>query len=302
MKHFICVLCILIVAACLAEKTNPKNSTTSDGSCFRCDQAPAGTIFCDDFENSIPLKNKYFEYNDAGGRFVLDDHAGQNGSRGMKVIFRKGDVDVGWLKKSIGRAPGAYISKNASEPDKDFNEIYWRVDLKRQAGWKGGGGDKLTRATVMVNENWAQGAIGHLWSSGNYLVMDPASGIDEQGKLVSTKYNDFDNLRWNLGKKNGSTDIYSDETAGQWFCVEGHMKLNTPGQKDGLFEFWINDKLQGTTNAMNWHGDWNRDANNMKINAVFFENYWNKGSVQDQERYMDNIVISTERIGCSCGK
>lgn len=288
--------------ACLGEPENKTKEITANGSCFSCAQAPEGTIFCDDFENNLPLKEKYFEYNDAKGQFVLDEKSGQNGSRGMKAIFKKGDIDVGWLKKSIGKTPSNYIGKNAAFPEQDFNEIYWRVDLRRMPGWTGGGGDKLTRATVLANKNWAQGAIGHLWSSGNYLVMDPASGITEQGELVTRYYNDFDRLRWNLGKKLGTTDLYSDATAGQWFCIEGHIKLNTPDQKDGLFEFWINDKLQGRTTAMNWHGNWNTDSNAMKINAVFFENYWNKGSVQDQERYMDNIVISTRRIGCDCAR
>lgn len=293
---------LIILISCSGSDKNTGFVNPGNGSCFTCASAPEGTLFCDDFENNIPLKEKYFEYNDAGGRFMLAEKVGQANSRGMKVIFRKGDVDVGALRKSIGRTPGDYISKNAASPEKDFDEIYWRVDLKRQEGWKGGGGDKLSRATVMANSGWAQGAIGHLWSAGNYIVMDPASGIDEQGNLVTTKYNDFDKLRWNLGKKVGTTDIYSDATAGEWFCIEGHMKLNTPGKNDGLFEFWINDKLQGNTTGMNWHGNWNSDANNMKINAVFFENYWNKGSVQDQERYLDNIVISTKRIRCSCGK
>ena len=36
------------------------------------------------------------------------------------------------------------------------------------------------------------------------------------------------------------------------------------------------------------------------INAVFFENYWNAGSPLTQERYFDNIIISTSRIGCGC--
>jgi hypothetical protein len=33
------------------------------------------------------------------------------------------------------------------------------------------------------------------------------------------------------------------------------------------------------------------------INAVYFENYWNSGSVKLQERYFDNIVISKSPIG-----
>jgi hypothetical protein len=34
------------------------------------------------------------------------------------------------------------------------------------------------------------------------------------------------------------------------------------------------------------------------INAVYLENYWNEGSPQPQDRYFDNFVIATERIGC----
>ena len=34
------------------------------------------------------------------------------------------------------------------------------------------------------------------------------------------------------------------------------------------------------------------------LNAVFLENWWNAGSPVAQERYLDNFVISTERIGC----
>ncbi len=35
----------------------------------------------------------------------------------------------------------------------------------------------------------------------------------------------------------------------------------------------------------------------MGSTRFFFENYWNNGSVKDQERYIDNIVVSTKRIG-----
>lgn len=291
---------IVLYGLFLACSGKKETKAPGDSNCFSCAQAPPGTIFCDDFEDELPLQDKYFEYNSAGGKFTLTEKAGRGNSRGMKVQFSKGDVDVGWLKKSIGRTPDAYIGKNAVRPEEDFNEIYWRVDIKRQEGWKGGGADKLSRATVMANSNWAQGAIGHIWSNGNALMIDPASGITAEGVLVSTKYNDFPNLRWNLGKKVGTTPLFNDENAGKWFCVEGHMRLNTPGESDGLFEFWIDDVLQARTTNMNWHGRWNADPDHYKINAVFFENYWNNGSVQDQERYMDNIVISTQRIGCAC--
>ncbi|MDQ3142543.1 MAG: T9SS type A sorting domain-containing protein, partial [Bacteroidota bacterium] len=78
------------------------------------------------------------------------------------------------------------------------------------------------------------------------------------------------------------------------------VKLNNPGQKNGIFEFWINDTLQASATNLDWHSTWNSDPNNLHINAVFFENYWNSGSPVDQERYFDNLVISTKPIPCSC--
>ena len=34
------------------------------------------------------------------------------------------------------------------------------------------------------------------------------------------------------------------------------------------------------------------------INTLFIENYWNAGSPRAQSRYIDNVVVSTEPIGC----
>lgn len=35
--------------------------------CFSCKDAPAGTIFCDDFEGKEALTNRYFGYDDDEG-------------------------------------------------------------------------------------------------------------------------------------------------------------------------------------------------------------------------------------------
>ena len=248
------------------------------------------------------MSDKYFEYGNDGGDFVPVDGVGIDGSRGMRVRFQAGEVGAGGLKKSFGRTPSAYIGRHAEQPDRDFDEIYWQMWVRRQPGWRGGGGAKLTRATVMASEQWAQGMIAHLWSGGPgdaYLGMDPASGVSPDGTLVSTKYNDFDNLRW-LGFKRGRLPLFDETHTGEWFCIEAHVRLNSLGHSDGVFEFWINDELQAGTYNLNWHGSWNRDPDSFKINAVFFENYWNAGSPVTQERYFDNIIISTRRIGCIC--
>ncbi len=265
--------------------------------CFTCADAPAGTIFCDDFEDGT-LSGKYFEVSNK----LKMAEVGKAGSKGLRATFQPGtSSEAGSLKKSFGKTPDLYIGNPPLNQNTDYDEIYWRIDVRMQPGWYGGGAAKLSRVTTMATENWSQGMIGHIWSGGgspdNYLIMDPASGIDLNGNLVTTKYNDFANLRW-LGSKAGNIDLFSPENAGKWFCIETHVKLNTPGSSDGIMEFWINGIKQAGTYDMNWHADWNSDPNNYKLNTILIENYWNAGPPEVLERYFDNFVISTERIGC----
>ena len=140
------------------------NSTYSQ--CFNCKQAPIGTIFCDDFEEDIPFNQKYFEYNNNGGDFIRLAYTGRDSSFGMRVKWQAGEVGAGSLSKSFGKTPDTYIGKNASRPGENFDEIYWRMDVKAQAGWIGGGPAKLSRALCLANSNWAEGMMAHLWSGG----------------------------------------------------------------------------------------------------------------------------------------
>jgi hypothetical protein len=76
--------------------------------------------------------------------------------------------------------------------------------------------------------------------------------------------------------------------------IEAHARLNDPGRANGVFELWISGGLQARLEGLNWQGAYGEYG----INTVFLENYWNDGSPQPQERYFDNFVVSTERIGC----
>jgi hypothetical protein len=162
----------------------------------------------------------------------------------------------------------------------------------------GGGGDKLSRVVILSDSNWAQALAAHVWSgrdgtSKNYLLLDPASGTSEAGALVTTHYNDFEHLRW-LGSQQGATPIFDAAHAGQWYCVEAHVRLNDADRANGIFELWIDDQLDARREGLNWVGRYSEYG----LNAIFLENYWNDGAVAAQSRTIDNFVVSTARIGC----
>lgn len=270
---------------------NPAGTTGPDA----CARPAAGWIWCDDFEQDRLAA--YFEYADDQGSFVRSGGAGRQGSFGMRARFAAGQVSAGALHLALGRTPQPYF-RPVDAGTAVYRELYWRFYLRNQPGWIGGGGDKLTRATSFVSDSsWAQAMFAHLWSGGpttrDYLVLDPASGTDPQGTILTTTYNDFPNMRW-LGAARGASPLFGASQVGPWRCVEVHVRLNDPGQVNGLFEFWIDGGLEASRTGLNWVGAFSTYG----INAIFLENYWNAGAPQGQERYFDDFVVSTQPIGC----
>ncbi|OUS77786.1 hypothetical protein B1748_03105 [Paenibacillus sp. MY03] len=264
-----------------------------------CASPQSGWLFCDDFE--ADRMDQYFEHTRAS-QFYRTEVVGLGGSSGMKAEFREADGeqhDTGTLKLAFGRTPTSYMTPVAAQGE-DLEEMYVRFYVKNEEGWTGGGGDKLVRISSMQTANWAQSMIAHAWSGGSggkFLTAAPASGTDAAGVLKSTKWNDFDNLRWMNGNTS-ATPIFDANHVGEWYAVETHVKLNDPGQNNGIFELWIDDKLEASAYDLNWIGDYEIGPGaGYGLNWVALENYWNNGTPQDQERYFDNLVVSREKIG-----
>jgi hypothetical protein len=262
-----------------------------------CSQARAEWIWCDDFEAN--RLSSYFEYDDANGRFTRQPGIGNNGSYAMRAVYNTvPQTSAGALHLAFGKTPQAYF-RPVDAGTANYREIYWRVFVRYPANWQGGGAEKLSRATSFASSSsWAQSMIAHVWSGvdapfSDYLYIDPASGTDAAGTLRTTTYNDFARLRW-LGAAKGTTPLFSAAQRDRWHCVEAHARLNTAGQSNGLFELWVDGTLDASHGGLNWVGNYSAYG----INAVFVENYWNKGSPVVQERYIDNFVVSRARVGC----
>ena len=263
-------------------------------SAIGCANPQAGWIWCDDFD--VDRFASYFEVVTDNNRMARVAGVGRGSSYGLRAHFGVGDVSAGSLKLAFGKTPDPYM-KPVDAGTKNYREIYWRVFVKNAANWTGGGGDKLTRLTVFAAPSWAQAMIAHVWSgtgaNANYLVIDPASGTDVNGVLKTTAYNDFPNLRF-LGLVRSQTPIFDAAHVGQWYCIESHVRLNTAGQSDGLFELRINTQLEASKTNMNWLGSYSAYG----LNAILLESFWNAGSPASQDRYFDDFVVSENPIGC----
>lgn len=242
------------------------------------------SIWFDDFDT----EKKYVEAQ--GG---LEDGGCGPAGKCMVCLYEKGKQGLGNRKVFFGDSPYQPMARKGES----FDEIYWRLYVKHQVGWISGGKyegpDKLTRATCIVSDKWNQAMFAHVWSSGDALTLDNASGV-KNGEVATTKYNDFDNMKWVGGNKPVSKMLlHSASETGWWVCVEVRAKLNTPGKQDAISQLWIDGKLECERKDFDWRGTYDKFG----INAVFLEAYWNKGSPVTQKRWYDNFVISTQPIG-----
>lgn len=260
-----------------------------------CANGQPGWIWCDDFEQDRTAQ--YFEYDNAGGNFVRAPGMGRNGGTAMHAHYGVGAVSVGSLKLAFGKTPSSTF-KPVDAGVANYRELYWRVYFRNEYGWTGGGGGKLTRATVFTAPDWSQAMIAHLWSSDppdeTHLQLDPVRGTDSVGNVLTVGYNDFAHFTW-LGAQRSATAFFDSAHVGKWYCVELHLKLNDPGQSNGVYELRVDGNLEASRTGLNFLGSYSTYG----INAILLENYWNAGSPVAQDRYLDDFVVSQQPIGCT---
>lgn len=272
--------------------------TSSAAECQSSMAAHPEWIFCDDFEDGTALvrTGRYSEHANNNGDFVLADNVGLNGSKGMKATWHTGEIEPGHLILGFGRNPDPYMDKGIRNTT-DFREIYYRAYLKMQAGWQGAQANlKFSRATVIAKPDWSQAMAAHFWGDQQYrLLIDPVRcvGGSDNKTIICKGWNDIGNMVW-LGSQSGTKSIFDSQHSDTWYCIESHVKLNDPGQANGIQEFWIDGALETSKTGV----DFVKAYSAYGINSVWFETYWGGNAPKTQERYLDNIVVSTQRIGC----
>lgn len=83
---------------------------------------------------------------------------------------------------------------------------------------------------------------------------------------------------------------------GEWFCFEMTMRANTPGAHDGEMAYWIDDELAHRVDGMMW-----RTTERLALNRVRLQHYITESDAEGHANRVsfDDVVVSTERIGCA---
>jgi hypothetical protein len=86
---------------------------------------------------------------------------------------------------------------------------------------------------------------------------------------------------------------------GPWYCVEGHIELNTPGQHDGVLEGWVDGANAFARDDIAFRRTAEVDID---IKSFWFDVYYGGAeSVVDNEIHFDSLALGWEKIGCDDG-
>ena len=221
-------------------------------------------LWCDEFESGRALRETYEDVNTQG--ISLTDKDAYRGARSLMQRYEPGQVTAGWIVK---------ISKSGY-PDHVF--VRWYHGF-------GKGYDifppKMARIRSRRRESdWQDNYAVHVWMRGRNPIVD-----------VYAKYSSQANSTGWLPVQ--VSDFVFDKAAGKnWMRFEIEIKLNQPGEIDGLYRLWLNDDLIVDRVNADLRGN-----TQYKINEIMLDGYWNGGATGYLERYYDNFVISTRRIG-----
>jgi len=237
-------------------------------------------VFFEDFED----RNWRSHWSTAGGAENTELVSGPDACFGqgasLKVKVRAGDHYGISLIFRTSRMPGG-------EPD----ELYMRYYLKFDPDW-------ICRGGKMPGFGGTYGRAG--WGG---RPVNGSDGWSARGIFADVR-GDTVPIGWycyhaDMTGRYGSEWLWRINNRGYlkkglWYCIESHVKLNTPGKNDGVLRGWVNGLPAYEKTDVRF-----RDVPTLKVETVWF-NVYNGGTWTadtDCHLYLDNIVVAANYIG-----
>ncbi|WPJ97117.1 glycoside hydrolase family 9 protein [Coraliomargarita algicola] len=213
------------------------------------------------------------------GRLEVDDTIAYNGSgKSVRVLYPEGG------KQSNGSGAQWFMDLKG-----EYDELYFSYWLRFDPDFDFVLGGKLPGlgGAVSFDDRTHEWSGRLMWRENGwaeFYIHVPSEHLNDPG----------DRFWWNT---EGFQAIF---VPGRWHHIEIHMKLNTPGQQDGLAEGWFDGVKAATYPGFDF-----RDAgtSSAQIAWVFFSTFFGGSSgdhwnaQKDEHARFDQFIVSKERIG-----
>ena len=249
--------------------------------------AHSDVVFADDFEVG-ELGARWDSDTISKTLSFSDPDDGVCGKRCLKVEARLGENQGGGLTKWFDSADRVFV-RFYVRIDSGCDYIHHFVTLRANKGLQG-------------KDRWSGFGGAGLIPSGEERFSTALEPVGGGGKWAAPGVWNFYSY-WHEMKPSGDGKFWGNAfrpepqeiiPKDRWICAEFMLKHNTPGKADGEQAFWIDGKLMGHWQGINW-----RTNESLKANALTLESYvtdrWTKNPINIV--YFDNLVIAHNYIG-----
>lgn len=279
--------------AVTSASTNTASSATSSPTAttggmfqsFAAMCAAPGVVFCDGFEGGFD--DSWLE--DGGDVRIVDGAAVPGEGASFVELVTYGSTQSSKLLRTF--------------PDAD--RIHVRFDVQYDAAYDNSGGSHGLILGGSDAPPWGMlGTAGQQPNGSDFFVLnfEPDGVVGQDGQFGFYAY--FMNMQ-----PDGHGDYWGNVftstqasppaiTRGTWQCAEFALALNDPGSENGTASFWVDGVHHGTFDGFAWRG-----SPDLRISTFALDSYnhMNDGPIPEAQanrvRY-DNLVISTEPVGC----
>jgi hypothetical protein len=244
----------------------------------------SAVVFCDDFEQGN-FAQWEDGYNSALHRITSVTTNVYQGQKALEATYPAGS-DGGWLTRWF--MPG-------------YDDAYARLYVKFEQEWQCGQNCSKILAFYgnRIDDPWSGFGQAGTRPDGTDFFYSGLATLNwyrhpDPGEIIFYSY--FPEMQpapdgkyWgNFFFQNDPRDALQP---GRWYCLELELKANTPGLHNGLQKMWIDGSFKGEVSNMRW-----RDTTNLRINA--FQLTFSGAVPVTQHVWIDNVVVSTQKIGC----
>lgn len=241
---------------------------------------------------------------EANGEFPLptDKAEGQAELVSSDPANRFSPLDGRALKVTIPQGGNQGLNRHLKFQDRpggEPEEAYLRYYLRLGESWNPSrdGGKLPGLAGIYDRGGWgarkSDGKNGWSTRGGFFVQPKPSSPYAKYRGIGSYVYHarmrDQYGEVWGWGL--GPTGLLEKN---RWYCVEQRVKLNTPGQADGVLQAWVDGKLVFSREDIIF-----RSVPELRIESAWL-NVYHGGTTaapQDLTLYIDNLVVARRYIG-----
>lgn len=268
--------------------TDASESDTDTPALVGCpDELPEAWIFCNDFD-AAAASDAFSEWSSTMERMSLAASEGREGSGALQFLHvPEVNAYVGHAIVRFGDTP---TDGTVYATDESFDEVYVRVFVRTESAWPDvGPGDLLGVAVEAAGDPLEEAAEVSLYSQ----TIEQVIGVHPLNCFTEGEPG-CDGSADTLGGFYGSTPVWGMGRADAWQCIELHVQLDDR-RRGGIVELRIDDVDEAMGTDFPFVDDWSDHGwNQFRLSGSWDGN----GPQPELRRWIDDVVISREPIGC----